>query len=136
MQPASLYQNPLWPDAEWDVSGAFVNDRELVAFFDYCKLLLGFEPFHIVHGAPLCEWNSGRVHKHLMRDAEEIRTAGLEYEARNIAVYLTFTNLLLKEQHIKDGTPLRRRRDGHKGKMSEKKKAAFAKQRAAKAKKK
>ena len=41
-----------------------------------------------------------------------------------------------KEQHIKDGTPLRRRRDGHKGKMSEKKKAAFAKQRAAKAKKK
>lgn len=102
MQPASLYQNPLWPDAEWDVSGAFVNDRELVAFFDYCKLLLGFEPFHIVHGAPLCEWNSGRVLKHLMRDAEEIRTAGLEYEARNIAVYLTFTNLLLKEQHIKD----------------------------------
>jgi hypothetical protein len=41
-----------------------------------------------------------------------------------------------KEQHIKDGTPLRRRKDGQKGKMSDKKKAAFAKQRAASSKKK
>ena len=102
MQSVSPYQNPLWPDAVWDVSGAFVNDRELIAFYDYCKLLLGFEVFNIVHGAPLCEWNSGRVLKHLMREAEEIRTAGLEYEKRNIAVYLTFTNLLLNEQHMKD----------------------------------
>ena len=86
----------------WDVSGAFVNDRELIAFYDYCKLLLNFEAFNIVHGAPLCEWNSGRVLKHLMRDAEEVRTAGLEYEKRNIAVYLTLTNLLLTEKHLKD----------------------------------
>lgn len=102
MQPSNPYLNPLWPDAEWDVSGAFVNDRELVAFFDYCKLILGFEPFHIVHGAPLCEWNSGRVLTQLIRTAEEIRTAGLEYEKRNIAVYTTFTNLYLEEQHMKD----------------------------------
>lgn len=102
MQPSNPYLNPLWPDAEWDVSGAFVNDRELVAFFDYCKLILGFEPFHIVHGAPLCEWNSGRVLTQLIRTAEEIRTAGLEYEKRNIAVYTTFTNLYLEEKHMKD----------------------------------
>lgn len=102
MQSASPYQNPLWPDAVWDVSGAFVNDRELIAFYDYCKLILGFEAFNIVHGAPLCEWNSGRVLKHLMREAEEIRAAGLAYEQRNIAVYLTFTNQLLNESHLKD----------------------------------
>ena len=102
MQPNNPYLNPLWPDAEWDVSGAFVNDRELVAFFDYCKLVLGFEPFHIVHGAPLCEWNSGRVLTQLIRTAEEIRTAGLEYEKRNIAVYTTFTNLYLEEKHMTD----------------------------------
>ena len=102
MQTDSPYLHPLWPDAVWDVSGAFVNDRELIAFFDFCKLLLGFEPYHIVHGAPLCEWNSGRVLKHLMRDAEEIRAAGLEYEQRKIAVYLTFTNLLLGEPQLKD----------------------------------
>ena len=102
MQAKSPYQNPLWPDAVWDVSGAFVNDRELIAFYDYCKLLLGFEVFNIVHGSPLCEWNSGRVLKHLMREAEEVRTAGLEYEKRNIAVYLTFTNLMLAGNHLKD----------------------------------
>ena len=102
MATISPYLNPDWPDAVWDVSGAFVNDRELVAFHDFCKLLLGFEPFNIVHGAPLCSWNSGRVLKHLMRDAEEIRAAGLEYEKRNIAMYYTFTNLNLKEEHMSD----------------------------------
>ena len=102
MQSVSPYQNPLWPDAVWDVSGAFVNDRELIAFYDYCKLLLGFEAFNIVHGSPLCEWNSGRVLKHLMRDAEEIRAGGLAYEKRYLAMYYTFTNLNLKEEHMKD----------------------------------
>ena len=98
----SVYKNPGWPDAVWDVSGAFVNDRELIAFYDFCKLLLGYEPFRIVHGAPLCVWNSGRVLKHLLRDAEEIRTAGLAYEQRGIAMYLTFTNLLLQEKDLND----------------------------------
>ena len=102
MQSQSPYQNPRWPDAVWDVSGAFVNDRELIGFYDFCKYLLNFEAFNIVHGSPLCEWNSGRVLKHMMRDAEEVRTAGLEYEKRHIAVYLTFTNLLLQEKHLKD----------------------------------
>ncbi len=102
MSTPSPYLNPLWADAEWDVSGAFVNDRELVGFHDFCTQLLGFAPFRIVHGAPLCVWNSGRVLKHLMREAEEIRAAGLEYEHRNIALYLTFTNLLLQEDQLKD----------------------------------
>lgn len=89
-----------WPDAQWDVSGAFVNDRELISFYDYCKLCLGFVPFSLVHGSPLFEWNCGRVLKHLIRDAEEINEAGIEYEKRNIAVDLTFTNLYLTEEHM------------------------------------
>ncbi len=102
MSSPSPYLNPQWADAEWDVSGAFVNDRELVAFHDFCKLLLGFSPYRIVHGAPLCVWNSGRVLKHLMCEAEQMRAAGLEYEQRDIALYLTFTNLLLTEAQMKD----------------------------------
>lgn len=102
VQSISPYLNPLWPDAVWDVSGAFTNDRELIGFYDFCQQFLKFEPFHIVHGAPLCEWNSGRVLEHLMRSVQEIRTAGLEYEKRNISVYLTFTNLLLTEKHLND----------------------------------
>lgn len=101
MEEHSPHLHPLWPDAVWDVSGAFVNDRELISFFDFCKTALQVEPFHIVHGAPLDVWNSGRVLKHLMRDAEEIRAAGLAYEQRRIAVYLTFTNLLLEQEHLK-----------------------------------
>ncbi len=100
--PLSPYLNPRWADAVWDVSGAFANDRELVAFFDFCKLLLDFEPYHLVHGAPLCAWNSGRVLRHMMREAMEIRNAWLDYEQRGIAVYLTLTNLVLGEEHLKD----------------------------------
>lgn len=102
MRAVSPYLHPGWADAVWDVSGAFVNDRELVAFFDFCKLLLGFEPFHIVHGSPLCAWNSGRVLRHLWRDAEEIRVAGESYAQRQIAMYLTFSNTLLEKKDMDD----------------------------------
>ena len=102
MAAKTAYGNPLWPEADWDVSGAFVNDRELLSFFDFCKEKLGYEPFHMVHGAPLCTWNSGRVLKQLLREAEEVRAAGLEYEMRHVAVCLTFSNLLLKEEHLSD----------------------------------
>lgn len=102
MADFSPYINPLWPDAEWDVSGAFVNDRELIAFHDFCTLLLGFEPFRIVHGSPLCTWNSGRVLKHLFCEAEQMRNAGLNYAKRNIAIYYTFTNQHLQQQHLSD----------------------------------
>lgn len=96
------YYPTLWPEAVWDVSGAFANDRELLAFFDFSKRVLGFEPFHLVHGAPLGMWNSGRVLKQLIRTSDELRLAGLAYEERKIAVYLTFSNLLIEEQHLSD----------------------------------
>lgn len=101
-ESVSPYVNQNWPEAVWDVSGAFAHDRELVSFFDYCKAVMGFEPFHLVHGAPLCEWNSGRVMKHFSCSPEDMREAGLAYAERGIAVYLTFTNLFLEERHLKD----------------------------------
>lgn len=100
----SPYRNPLWPDAVWDVSGAFVNDRELIAFHDFCRLCLGFQPFSVVHGSPLFKWNCGRVLKHLIREVEEIRVAGLAYEARGVAVDLTFSNFALGPEDMKDVT--------------------------------
>ncbi len=104
MSTPSPYLNPLWPDAVWDVSGAFVDDQELLFFFDYCKRLLNFEPYHIVHGSPMCTWNSGRVLSHLVREPEEITNAFKEYAKRGIALYLTFTNLMLQEEHMKNAT--------------------------------
>lgn len=98
----SPYVNHRWPEARWDVSGAFVNDRELIAFHDFCVMALGIKPFQLVHGAPLFIWNSGRVLNEFYRTAEEIRTAGLAYHERNIGVDLTFTNVLLTEKHVND----------------------------------
>ncbi len=100
MSSPSPFLHPLWPDAVWDVSGAFVDDLELLKFFDFCKFALHFEPFHIVHGSPLCTWNSGRVMNHLMRENMEITNAVRQYTRRNIALYLTFTNLMLREEDL------------------------------------
>lgn len=97
-------KNPLWPDAVWDVSGAFVNDRELIGFHDFCQLCLGFQPFSVVHGSPLFKWNCGRVLKHLIREVEEIREAGLAYEKRRVALDLTFSNFRLGPEDVKDLT--------------------------------
>ncbi len=102
MSTPSPFLHPLWPDAIWDVSGAFVDDLELLTFFDFCKNILGFEPFHIVHGSPLCTWNSGRVMNHMMRTGDEINNAFLQYRNRGIALYLTFTNLMLKEEDMQN----------------------------------
>lgn len=101
-QPAPVARNNRWSEALWDVSGAFVNDRELIAFHDFCIMALGFTPFSLVHGCPLHPWNSGRVIQSFIRTAEEIREAGLAYHERKISVDLTFTNINLKEKHIND----------------------------------
>lgn len=96
--------NPLWPEAEWDVSGAFANDRELLLFHDFFLQVFGVKILKLVHGAPLCLWNSGRVLPHLICTAEQIRDAGKAYTHRNIGIDLTFSNHLLTEQHLEDET--------------------------------
>lgn len=98
----SPYINLRWPEAKWDVSGAFVNDRELIAFFDICTGYLGFRPFSVVHGAPLFAWNSGRVSKEFWRTPDEIGGLALAYVNRRIGVDLTFTNTELTEKNLKD----------------------------------
>lgn len=101
--PASIV-NPLWPDAHWDVSGAFVNDRELLLFHDFFLQTTGVKILKLVHGSPLFLWNSGRVQARAACTAEQMRDAGLAYAHRGIAVDLTFTNHLLKEEHLSDPT--------------------------------
>ena len=101
---AASVLNPLWPDAEWDVSGAFSNDRELLLFHDFFRQVFGVRVPALVHGAPLCLWNSGRVLPKLICTAEQIRDAGLAYTRRGISVDLTFSNHLLTEKHLADET--------------------------------
>ena len=91
-----------WPEAEWDVSGAFAKDAVLLRFYDFCKKRLGYAPFAVVHGSPLFHWNCGRVLSMLLRSDHEINTAAAEYVKRGIPVDLTFTNVNLKEPDMKD----------------------------------
>ena len=96
--------NPLWPDAQWDVSGAFVNDRELLLFHDFFLRVAGIKLLTLVHGSPLFLWNSGRVLPRAACTAEQMRDAGLAYAHRGISLDLTFSNHLLREEHLSDPT--------------------------------
>ncbi len=90
--------NQNWPEAEWDVSGAFSNDRELLILHDFFYKAFGVRIIHTIHGAPLCLWNSGRVIPKLLCSAEQIRDGGIAYLKRGIAIDLTFSNHLLNEK--------------------------------------
>lgn len=96
--------NPLWPEASWDISGAFVNDRELLLFHDFFMQIAGVKLIPLVHGSPLILWNSGRVLPKAACTAEQIRDAGLAYAHRNIAVDLTFSNHLLSDDDLQNPT--------------------------------
>lgn len=92
--------NPCWPDAFWDVSGAFSHDRELLFMHDFFLQNLGIKLFSLVHGSPLFHWNSGRVIPKLLRTAEEIMMAFKAYDQRGIGIDLTFSNLYLTGEHL------------------------------------
>lgn len=96
--------NPDCPDALWDVSGAFVNDRELLLFHDFFFQTTGVKLLKLVHGSPLFLWNSGRVLPRAACAPEQIRDAGLAYARRGIALDLTFSNHLLKAEHMDNPT--------------------------------
>ncbi len=97
-------RNTNWPEAEWDVSGAFSSDRELLLFFDFFNQVYGERLLNTVHGAPLCLWNSGRVLPRLICTAEQIRDAGLAYAKRGIPIDLTFSNQFIQGDALKDTT--------------------------------
>ena len=91
-----------WPEAEWDVSGAFAKDAVLFRFHDFCREKLGYAPFAVVHGSPLFRWNCGRVLGMLQRTEQEISTAAVGYVKRGIPVDLTFTNPGLQASDMKN----------------------------------
>ncbi|MCR5183401.1 MAG: hypothetical protein K6B46_01700 [Opitutales bacterium] len=101
---ALAIRNPNWPEAEWDVSGAFSCDRELLLFHDFFSQVYGERLLSTVHGAPLCLWNSGRVLPKLICSPEQMRDAGLAYAKRGIPIDLTFSNHLIKGDALKDIT--------------------------------
>lgn len=102
MKPAIDIRNDDWPEAIWDVSGIFANDRELIYFHDYFLNHFGLKPFSLVHGSPLSTWNSGRVLPHLLRSGEELELCIKSWQERKVAMDLTFSNPFLTEENLKE----------------------------------
>lgn len=99
--PAECLNNPHMPDAHWDVSGAFVNDVELIGLFDFFAQW-GKRLFHIVHGSPQFIWNSGRVQERFNCSPEQVRAAGVHYVRRGVGIHFTFTSTTLRTEDVND----------------------------------
>ncbi len=102
MKSANDIRNSDWPEAQWDLSGIFSHDRELIYFHDYFLKFFQFKPFNLVHGAPLSTWNSGRVLAHLLRSNEEIELCIKAWQERRVGMDLTFSNPYITEEHLKE----------------------------------
>ncbi len=104
MDAISPFLPPQWSQAIWDISGAFIFDREILAFHDFCQNILGLtQPIAYVHGSPALIWNSGRVSREIV--PHSAHAASLQaYEQRRINVLLTASNTMLRAEHIQDKT--------------------------------
>jgi hypothetical protein len=98
----AILRNPDWPQAKWDVSGAFIYQKFLTDFEDYFWVTAGLRMVSFVHGAPLCFWNGGRVKGCFQFPKPKIEFMLQEYDKREIPVELTFTNSMLREEHLED----------------------------------
>jgi hypothetical protein len=94
--------NPNWPEARWDISGAFVYDEELILFYKLLRDSYGIIPFSRVHGAPLCLWSSGRLKWQFQQERGDTERTILSYAAQGLALDVTFSSSTLQEKHIAD----------------------------------
>lgn len=95
--------HPAWPEASWNISGLFAYDPMLDLFFRELDQHSSSLPIGSIHGAPSVKWNGGRYNispKEL--DFTHIKDRIQELNERNIAVGLTFTNSLLKDDDFED----------------------------------
>jgi hypothetical protein len=103
--PDARYQkllNPLWPEARWDVSGAFAYDLLLMKFHDFFQRGHGVRLLTAVHGSPLCLWNGGRQKWNFRMERDAIEQTIRNYDFRAIPLELTFSSTIIHPQHLQD----------------------------------
>jgi hypothetical protein len=93
--------NEEWPEAQWDVSGAFTFDTLFINFHDFILEKTKRKLLSQVHGAPTCRWNGGRLKSNLI-DQDKIGWLIQNYSDRGIAVHATFTNYNITESMLSD----------------------------------
>lgn len=93
--------NPDWPEAQWDVSGAFTFDPMFMHFHDFMFKKTGIRFLTQVHGAPTCHWNGGRLKTNIY-EQDKVDDLIRNYNDRGISVRATFTNYNITEKLLED----------------------------------
>ena len=97
-----------WPDATWDLGGLFVHDNEIFGTLDEVQRRFDcILPIKSVFGCYSVMWSGGRnVHApgtpHWNYHGWTPEVIIKEYNKRGINVTFTFSNTLLKEEHLAD----------------------------------
>ena len=94
--------NPHWPEARWDVSGAFAGDIVLARIHRFFREQFGFSLFSHVHGAPPCLWAGGRVKSQFLSRPQIERIIQV-YAATGISISATFTNVRISQEMLGNG---------------------------------
>lgn len=102
-EPASFLRNSWWPEADWNISGAFRYDSLIFRFRDTFVSSFGTSLFSRVSGAPACSWNAERSGLGVppLRP-EEVAKIVQGYRSAGVAVLATFTNPALANVHLAD----------------------------------
>lgn len=88
-------------DMEWNVSGLFAHDNDILTFMNIVQKELGAKnPISSVHGAPPVKWNSGRITRPFIK--KELDATIEAYSKIKMPLYLTFSNHLLTVEDLKD----------------------------------
>lgn len=98
--------HPEWPDAKWDLGGLFVHDEQIFHILDIIQKVYDcILPIKSVFGCYSVMWSGGRT----THQADPWSYSGWkpdlvfkEYNKRGINVTFTFSNTLLKEEHLSD----------------------------------
>ena len=98
--------NPDWPDAKWDIGGLFVHDDNIFQLLDQIQNRYDcILPITSVFGCYNVMWQGGRtsctspVHNYGGWTPEVLIK---DYNNRGIGCTFTFSNTLLKEEHLSD----------------------------------
>lgn len=94
--------HPDWPEAHFNVSGAFTLHPLVLKFHDFVREGFGWRvPIEAIHGAPSMLWNGGRISK--VRPTPAQFHAMLQaFHAVGIGYFPTFTSHLIQEADLSD----------------------------------
>lgn len=96
--------HPLWPDAQFNVSGMFAHQPMIIQFLQMMEHGVGCRPRIVaVNGAPATPWNAGRSSEARFNAEDFGNTFGF-LQSRNIGYFPTFTNHLLDDGDLADAT--------------------------------